>query len=34
MDEVASVLDLESHPPVTEGCIWCAYRDSARQTGY
>lgn len=34
MDEVATVLDLESHPPVTEGCIWCAYRDSARQTGY
>ena len=34
LEEVAEVLDLAAHPPVTEGCIWCAYRDSARQTGY
>ena len=32
--EVASVLDLETAPPTTDGCTWCAYRESARQMGY
>jgi hypothetical protein len=34
LDEVASVLDLDAPPPTTEGCTWCGYRESARQTGY
>jgi hypothetical protein len=34
MGEVAAILDLEAPPPPTDGCPWCSYRDSARQTGH
>lgn len=34
LEEVAAVLDLDVAPPTTEGCSWCEYRESARQTGY
>jgi hypothetical protein len=34
LDEVASVLDLTAPPATTNGCTWCAHRESARQTGY
>lgn len=34
LEEVLAVLDLPAAPPPTAGCMWCGYREAARQTGY